>query len=227
MKEHYGDIPRCGTCNHDLSRCCCPGSAYEKKMTEQITQRLLERIAIALEKIAGAKYTHMTTELVDPKAPANPRAGRHRAAKTAAPNDVQLLIKAYIDCFRQRYGPNARPDVGGKVQGLMRTMLKDHPLPRLIALVQAFTQMDDDWFKKKCHDFPTLHGNIGKVQTALLNGTARAEDRSYWATVLKKAYGENQSDIPGADRSLTGDVRREGLPGGASRALSPGAGQDS
>lgn len=194
---------------------------------EQITHRLLERIAVALEKMALRDVISIDEKLslVPHKEKVALSTGR-RAGKTTAANEVHQLISAYVDAFRARYGPKARPDVGGKVQGLMKTMLKDHPLPRLIALVQAFCQMDDDFFKKKCHDFPTLYCNIGKVQTALLNGTARAEDKSYWDKVFRKAYGDDKSEIQRADRTLAGDVRRAELPGGASRALPQGHRED-
>lgn len=188
-------------------------------MNEEI-QKSLERIAGALERIAESmpkKYPFTSTELVAPSRAANPRAGRHPAEKAELANEVQQLIKTYIDAFRARYGEKARPDVGGKVQGQMRTLLKDHPLPRLVALVQAFVQMDDEWFKKKTHDFGSLVANIGKVQTALLNGTARAEDRSYWSRVWGN---DGKEDVRGTSREIEGGLRGGAeLPRGTSKAL--------
>lgn len=186
-------------------------------MTEEqwkITNRLLERIAIALER---------NSEKERAKAPASNPIKKTQAVTptTTEGQKINVLIKCYIDSYKARYGQAARPDVSGRVQGLMKTLFRDYSLEKMTAIVQAFLQMDDEWFKKKAHDFPTLYENIGKVQTALNNGTGRAEDQSFWNKVQEKANGLPQ-DVQTPDRKIAGELRRPSLQGGASRALLEG-----
>jgi hypothetical protein len=204
----------CAGCN-EHPECCRCGSAQVRDEYTRVTNRLLERIAVALERIADGAPKPEKKEKVALVA--------SRQMGKATKNEVQLLIKAYIDAYRGRYGEKSRPDIGGRVQGLMKTMLKDHPLERLVALVQAFLQMDDDWFKKRCHDFPTLYENVGKVQTALLNGTARAADRSYWS----KVWGsDGTKELRDADRAADSKLRGARLQGRADQALLEGPRKD-
>lgn len=171
----------------------------------------LERIAKALERIADAMEKQPAPAPASkPKPTPEPSSGRLVRTKVIDGKEVHALIKAYIDAFRSRYGMKARPDVGGRVQGLMKTLLRDHPVARLTALIQAYCQMEDAWFKTKCHDFVSFYENLGKVQTALLNGTGRAEDKSYWDKVFGGSNGEGS--IPKTDRALASDVRGEVLP---------------
>lgn len=180
---------------------------------DEITNRLLERIATALEKIAGANEKPKAEVKVRPEATAI----ANKQKKSQIGGEVHQLIGGYIDAFRLRYGKNARPDVGGRVQGQMKALLKDHPVPRLLALIQAFCQMDDPWFVKKAHDFPTLYENLGKVQTALRNGTGRAEDVRYWEKVFGGEHGTG--NVQKADGQITGELRGACLQGGESRTV--------
>lgn len=159
-------------------------------------KELLTRIAIALEKIGDALTESKPKGILDPKAITNPRTSLPTTKKPAG--DVHRLIGVYISAFQLRYGKQARPDVGGKVQGLLKNLLKDHPAERLVGLIQAFLQMDDPWFVTKTHDFPTLYENVGKVQTALRNGTPRAEDNRYWEKVFgSKIEGVSNEKVLG------------------------------
>lgn len=90
----------------------------------------------------------------------------------AGPYPVNRFIAAYIQAFQANpeHGKDTRPHVGGKVQGLMRQLLKDYPIERLELLIQTYCQMTDPWFKTKGWDFLTFHENIGKIGVALDKG---------------------------------------------------------
>lgn len=150
-------------------------------------EALLERIAISLEKLASKPETEIrgpsepNTKIIQASIA---KQNKKDSFRDAIGGEIHKLIRIYIEAYQGRYGKNARPDVGGKVQGLMKNLLKDHPTNRLAVLIVAFLQMDDPWFKTKNHDFPTLYENLGKIQTAFRNGTPRAEDKSYWDKVF-------------------------------------------
>jgi hypothetical protein len=86
-------------------------------------------------------------------------------------NNVQLFIATYIKAFQNRYGAQARPDVGGKVQGQIKTLLKDISIERACALAQVYLQMDNAWFKTKGYDIGTFMQNINPISIALDTGS--------------------------------------------------------
>lgn len=109
--------------------------------------------------------------------------------ETAAPPDlrVQKFIGSYIDAFQKRY-PDARPDLRGKVQGQVRTLLKDYSLERATQLVQVYLQMngDRDWFKRKGHDFGTFIENLSVIEIAIAKGAESSggdglDWKKFWA----------------------------------------------
>lgn len=89
--------------------------------------------------------------------------------------EIGRFIGTYVKAFQVKYppkgeGPPSRPDLRGKVQGQIKTYLKDVPIDRACDLIQAYCQMEDSWFKTKCHDFGTFLENQNKVSLALDRG---------------------------------------------------------
>lgn len=86
----------------------------------------------------------------------------------AAPS--QLFIAAWVTAYQSRY--KARPVIDGKTAGGVKRLLASVPLERACQLAQVYLQMDDPWFKTKCHDFETFAQNLNKVSVALETGNA-------------------------------------------------------
>jgi len=92
--------------------------------------------------------------------------------------DRAPLIAFYVELFQERYGPKARPDLSGKVQGLFKTFLKDHSLDRAKLLLKTYLKMEETWFLTKCHDFSTFMGNLQKIAVQADKGVYK-RDLSY------------------------------------------------
>jgi len=105
-------------------------------------------------------------------------------------NKVGYFIGAYVRAFQARYGEKHRPDLRGKVQGQIKTFLKDIPIERAVNLIQAYCQMDGhrDWFKTKGHDFSTFLENINPISIALERGD-NGPGGFDWESFEKKASG--------------------------------------
>lgn len=121
-----------------------------------------------------------------------------RSASPVPVRSISKVIGTYVQAFQSRYG--TRPDVGGKVQGLFKTMLKDLTEDQLCLLVQAYLQMDGtgSWFKKKFHDVGTLYENRNQVLVALATGNQDPTSGTDWAAVwaaVDKKESHGQADV--------------------------------
>ena len=99
-------------------------------------------------------------------------------APTSA-NQVSSLIGIYVKSWQLRYGTNARPQVGGKEQGILKRLVKDDSVQNLAILIQAYCQMSDPWFEKKVHDLATFEQNLNKVSLALDKGRNNPTERTW------------------------------------------------
>lgn len=99
--------------------------------------------------------------------------------KTTNP-EIGIFIGTYVKAFQGRYGSDKRPDIRGKVQGQIKSYLKDIPLLRACVLVQVYLQMEDSWFKTKYHDFTTFLENQNKIIVTMGDG----KEKDYNATDL-------------------------------------------
>lgn len=88
---------------------------------------------------------------------------------------VGYFISKYVQAFQVRYGTSVRPDLRGKVQGQIKTFLKDNPLEDAVKMIQAYCQMDGagNWYRTRGHDFTTFMENINPIRIALTNGSER------------------------------------------------------
>lgn len=111
---------------------------------------------------------------------------KNELAKSKTP----LVIAAYVQAFQKRYGTKARPDLGGKSVGCLNRVIKDYGPEKSAIIVGAFLEMDDEWFKKKCHDLVTLEQNVHKVILALSTGNKNPSSKQKGiAELLEDEYG--------------------------------------
>ena len=190
---------------------------------------ILERIARALEQIAGlaldAEQTRTKLEQTRTKrreagqksaeirlqklGTAQPGGGVSNKTRTnAEQNSTHFVIKSYCEAYKEKYGIN--PIIDGKTTGLVKALTKTVPGERLRDLVQAYLQMDNPWFKTKCHDFVTFTQSLSQVAVALANGTEDPHERDYW----RKVFGDGEENIRNATQTNERDVGGEALPSG-------------
>ncbi len=100
----------------------------------------------------------------------NTRHMSHSRHGAAVKVPTGLFIANYIQAYRQRYGEKSRPALVGKVQGQIKRFLGEVAIERACDLIQVYLQMDDPWFKTKCHDFGTFLENLNKIGLALDTG---------------------------------------------------------
>lgn len=113
-------------------------------------------------------------------------AKRLSSPKSEKGSSSSRLIGEYIKAYQGRY--NARPVIDGRTQGLVKKILSTVPEDQACDMVQAFVQMNDPWFVKKAHDFPTFYENLTKVSMSLQTGQdhgAPKKEKS-WIELLKE-----------------------------------------
>lgn len=103
---------------------------------------------------------------------------------------VGRFIGTYVKSFQTRYGDQVRPDLGGKVQGQIKTLLKGMPIDRACQLVQVYLQMEVPWFNTKCHDIGTFIENLNPVAIALDTGQMQSTGTN-WDKIKKELNIEN------------------------------------
>lgn len=106
---------------------------------------------------------------------------------TLVENPVGYFIVCYKQAFKDRYGTD--PNIRGKVQGQIKSFLKDTPMERSIQMIQAYLQMDGPrgWFKTKGHDFGTFLENQNPILIALSKGSEASGDwTKFWADMEAK-----------------------------------------
>jgi len=98
---------------------------------------------------------------------------------------IGLLIKVYIDAWRQRYQTKAKPDIT-KAIGVFRGLLKQRKPEEIAELLQVFCQMEDKWFGTKGHDIVTFGANIGKIALAHDKGHERPNGEKSWMEIVEE-----------------------------------------
>lgn len=81
-------------------------------------------------------------------------------------NKASRFVAAYVEAWQLKFGAKTRPDVSGKVQGQIKTLLADHTIEEAIRLMETYLRMDEQWFKTKSWDFTTFLENKQKVMLA-------------------------------------------------------------
>lgn len=115
--------------------------------------------------------------------------GEGSCAPPAKKSDLKIgeFIGAYVAAFQKKFGEGVRPDLSGKTQGQIKTLLKDYGLDKAVQMIQVYLQMPDPWFQKKCYDFGTFMQNLQKVSLALQTGNESPnEPKTDIEAILKK-----------------------------------------
>lgn len=93
------------------------------------------------------------------------------------------VIGTYRKSFKDRYGEETHPHVGGKEAKQIEAFLKSIPVDRFCALIQVYFQMNDKWFQDKAHDFETFLRNLNKVGIALDTGQNTSSTQTNWGKI--------------------------------------------
>lgn len=94
-----------------------------------------------------------------------------KASRSVEPSpSASVFIASYVKAYQKTYGKKSRPQITGKLAGQIKNLLKTVPMDRACELIQVYCQMNDPWFKTKCHDFGTFLENLNKVSLALDTG---------------------------------------------------------
>lgn len=158
----------------------------------------MNEIIARLDKIIELLEAQNAARVVldEKPAPVAKRA-RTKALTTDQGKASQLLVKAYCDAFKARYG--AFPIVEGKTLGLSRYVLQAVSLDRAQDLVQAFLQMDDKYFITMHHSFSCFVQSLSKVAVALAFGSKDPNDRTFWQNVFKDSHAG--TDVSKSDKT--------------------------
>lgn len=116
--------------------------------------------------------------------------GEGASAAPEIKNPIGYFIGAYAKAYKSRYGEKARPEVGVKIQGRIKTFLEDTPIDRACAMIQTYCAMNDSWFLTKGHDFETFMQNLTKVGLKL--DTGRAVTRSQLQQAERASNAQDQ-----------------------------------
>ncbi len=109
-------------------------------------------------------------------------------------NPIGYFIGAYRKAFKERYPDGGDPDVRGKIQGQIKTLLKDYPIDRAVQMIQVYCQMDGhrDWFKTKGHDFGTFIENLNPIIIAMNKGSEAGKPSDLnWNEIFGREGTEN------------------------------------
>jgi hypothetical protein len=140
--------------------------------------------------------------------PKQPELGLQKTAPLVVPkgptpaSEMQFLIGTYVKSWKQRYNAaNARPDVGGKSQGILRRCLGQYSAQQLALMLQVFCQIDDKWFNTKKHDLGTFEQNLNKVALCMEKGRSEPGVKT-WEDIVdekNKGVGDGTEVVQRAD----------------------------
>jgi hypothetical protein len=175
-----------------------------------------KRSAKVRKRKFGTSQPTSTSLTLSPNTPNSPNTTEHvfESVRDKAKVEGQLtrfFLSTYCQAYKARYGIN--PIFTPKARGLSKSIAKAVSPERLQALVAAYLQMDDAWFKTRCHDIETLHANLNKVAISLMNGSNDPHEKDYWS----KVYGE--TDLRVTDNPHESNLGRTPLPSGTGRSL--------
>jgi hypothetical protein len=113
---------------------------------------------------------------------------------------VAYLIGKFIDAWRTRYPKTQKPDVGGRTQGLMRTLLTDGcSVTELEVLFQVYMQMNDRRFTEQCHNFVAFRENLTNVRAAFGGGRENPSEEDFVAFLTRKENENGTAALPSAN----------------------------
>ena len=103
---------------------------------------------------------------------------------------VNQVIARYCELWKAKY--NTPVSFSGKWTGNAKTLVKDHGLPKTIALVEAFLEMNDSWFLQKRHAFDLILTDLAKITHYAGTGVSitQTQINQVDKTLANKAAGE-------------------------------------
>jgi hypothetical protein len=113
----------------------------------------------------------LSSSLSSPSPTPSPKGGeikKTQKAKPPAPLNSNLVITAYFDCFRQKYGSD--PAIKGKPIGQLNQLTKDYGHTKAIEFIGAYLDMPDEWFMTKRHDVATMMSNLNAINHFIVTG---------------------------------------------------------
>lgn len=159
-----------------------------------------EQIYRAFEAGIEAFARSLSRELAHERAAGAEQPSLLPSAATTAGQELRQVIAAYVVAFQERFGPKARPDLGGKVQGILRRVLRDYSEAQAIRLIQVYLKMEDEFFKKRVYDIATFEAQIQRVLYAATTGS-EARDKTgleLFAEKMRRQEQENPRAVTAA-----------------------------
>lgn len=141
----------------------------------EITNRLTKSLSIS-PPLQSTIYNLQTTFKEKSEKTKTPPVASTASLRESSPG--QVLMAEYKKGFKEKYG--AYPRTGGKEAGIVKRLVKDHPVDGLCLWIQGYFQMPDPWFQTKCHDLVTFEQNIGKIAAAVETGKDVPGKANWW-----------------------------------------------
>lgn len=104
-------------------------------------------------------------------------------------------VGTYVLAYQRRYG--VRPVLTGKVLGQIKRTAKDIGRDLFCELIQVYLQMNDPWFKQRCHDIGTFLENLNKVAVARGTGVSGGTN---WSKIASEVGESGLQLLPDSDK---------------------------
>lgn len=104
-------------------------------------------------------------------------------------------VGTYVLAYQRRYG--VRPVLTGKVLGQIKRTAKDIGRELFCELIQVYLQMNDPWFKQKCHDIGTFLENLNRV--AVARGAGVPSVGTNWSKIASEVGESGVQLLPDPD----------------------------
>jgi hypothetical protein len=165
VQTSYRDLARFSRVRAEFSRDCA--SALERFQIVRLISGTTEenRIEKNRRDTRGRGSKTKDDRIVN-----NIKTKTSEASAKPAP-DCSFFIGKFVEAYRTRYGPLAKPDLSPKVLGQIKNFLRSTDIQRACNMIQVYLQMDDRWFVTKAHDFSTFLANTQKITLALDTGS--------------------------------------------------------
>ena len=86
---------------------------------------------------------------------------KEEKSKNPASPNAGAFIARYCQSWKDRY--DSRPEITGKERGIAKRLTQDIGVERSCSLLEAFFQMENQWFLTKRHDLTTFEQNLNAV----------------------------------------------------------------
>jgi hypothetical protein len=115
------------------------------------------------------------------------------AGKEGLGKRTQEFIAYYVDLYRERYGRDAQPPIGGKGAGIAKRIVKAEGLPRAKELVETYLATEKGYYLNRSHDLVAFESDLTTVALKLDTGRTvnatearQADKRSHYQSQLER-----------------------------------------